>query len=216
METAMRARLVFVLGLLLLAVIASFSASGAAGATTPHTKRVVVRPVRANGTPVADYHVTRENDGSFTCDEVSRVAVSANIRACGPSATYTVACWKSSHHTVLCLRDPRKKELARIPYQGSFSHVAAPKKPSPQALVLGNKRACDVRDGGAWGTVAAHPHWVGFYSCTGKVGDVYGPAKGDGINRKHKLWTVETVSFGATEKITKHRVVKAYYVGTAA
>jgi hypothetical protein len=180
----------------------------------PVTHKVVVRPVHANGTPAPGYRVVGESDGTFTCtDGPSPVAVDPNIRFCGPSATYTVACWKSANHTVLCLRDARARTLYRIHYSGSFRPVAKPTKPSPQDILLANGHKCLIRDGGAWSIVPSHPSWVGFYSCTGRVGDVYGPASGNGINRTTSHWTVET--FATDHSITKRYITIAYYVGTA-
>lgn len=209
-------RTLAVLGLAALTLTAGVT-SAAANATPshhkPHTKRVVVRPVRANGHAVHGYTVKRESFDGFTCDEgASPVAVDANIRFCGPSASYTVACWKSTHHTVLCLRNPRAKQLARIRYTGTFTHVAAPKHPSPQALRLFNGNYCLVRDGGAWGEVKGHPKWFGDYSCKHGI-DVYGRGR-DGIVRSVNPWRVHTVRDLGGNYVNR-RVKIAYYVGTA-
>jgi len=66
-----------------------------ASAATPHTHRVVVRPVDAHGHPVAGWSVHRERDLTVSCSEGSSpAAVDDGIAFCGPSAAYTPACWK--------------------------------------------------------------------------------------------------------------------------
>lgn len=186
-----------------------------AGATLPHTQRVVVRPVHADGTPVAGYTVSHEHVNGFSCSSgASSNAVDPNIRYCGFSVTYTVACWKSTDHTVLCLRNPRRHELVRIRYVGAFRPVAAPRRPSPQALDLFNGGYCLVRGGGAWGSVPGHPNWYGTYGC--RHVSIWGPER-DGIDRSVNPWRVHTVSSytGAPSSIVNRRVKTAYYVGTA-
>lgn len=180
--------------------------------------RVVVRPVTHSGLPAPGYSVVRERDDSFLCtDGPSPVAVDANIRFCGYSATNTVACWKSAvPTTVLCLRDPRTRTLARISYQLRFAPTAAPAHPVPQALVLDDGTRCLIRDGGAWNLLPGHPTWVGWYSCSG-ARDVYGPLGGNGIDQTTHNWTVHTVRFsaGKAPTIVTHSVKTAYYVGSA-
>lgn len=212
----MRKLLVFALAAASLSAAGISLGSSQARASTPtHTQQIVVRPVDVNGHPVTGYSVTTESIDGFTCDEgPSPVAMNANIRFCGFSATYTVACWKSANHTALCLRNPRVKKLVRIHYSGSFNTVAAPKHPSPEGMVLGNAAYCSIRDGGAWSPSVNHPTWVGFYSCT-KNSDVYGPpSSGDGINPTHPLWTVHTIAPSGEGPATTHIVVRAYFVGT--
>lgn len=189
------------------------AASAAPSPTVTHTRIAVVRPVHADGTPVAGYTVHREHIDGFTCLDASPVAVDKNIDFCGFSATYTMACWKSKNHTVLCLRDPWTKDLARIRYSGTFAKHAAPKHPMPQALRLMNGNQCWVRGGGAWPEVTGHPHWFGTYGC--HTGDVYG--RGDGINESTQPWLVHVVQNASmpNQKITDHRVRKAFFVGTA-
>lgn len=175
-----------------------------------------VRPVHRDGTPAAGYTVQREHIPGFMCNEgPSPVAVDNNIRFCGPSATYTVACWKSRNHTVLCLRDPRKQVLARIRYVGAFRPVKAVDNPSPQALALFSGAHCLIRDGGAWSQVNGHPHWFGDYSCSNGA-LLYGRGR-DGIVRSHQPWQVHMVWFhkNGTQTIRTRQVHLAYYVGTA-
>lgn len=191
-------------------------AARAAPTTVPVqvTKRIVVRPVTATGRPAAGFTVARESIPGFACDGgASAGAVDPDIRFCGFSATYTVACWKSTNHTVLCLRDPASRRLVRIRYDGGFTHVAAPRRPTPQSLRLGNGEYCTIRDGGAWSIAVRHPFWVGDYSCTRDA--VYGPPNGDGVDRSHPLWTVYTLAPSGRGPVTRRRVLTAYFVGTA-
>lgn len=198
------------------AAVASASPPGgaaAAPAALHHTARVVVRPVFDNGTPAAGWKVVRQKIPGFTCNSgPSYVAVDPNIRYCGFSASYTVACWKSTHHTALCMRDPRVHKLVRIRYTGSFRSVKAPAHPSPQALQLFGGGYCLVRDGGAWGSVKGHPRWVGTYSC-GRAA-IYGNGR-DGIDRSVNPWRVHLVPNPNRPTIHNRRVATAYYAGTA-
>jgi hypothetical protein len=188
---------------------------GPSGAAAPHTQQIVVRPVHSNGAPVAGYTVSHESIPDFTCSGTSAGAVDANIEWCGFSSTGTVACWKSSNHTVLCLQDPMRKHLVRIHYQGAFNPVAAPHHPSPQSLVLYTGNYCLVRDGGAWSNIVGHPNWYGTYGCQHNA--VYG-GSGDGINRNVNPWRVHVAN--NPKNNTPHAIVvrgvkTAYYVGTA-
>jgi hypothetical protein len=126
-----------------------------------------------------------------------------------------VSCWKSRNHTVLCLRDPQKKQLVRIRYSGPITPAArAPRRPSPQALTLFTGSYCEIRDGGAWAMIKGHPNWFGHYSCTHNA--IYG--RGDGINRTFNPWTVHVVNNpnnNTPNAIAVRRVRTAYYVGTA-
>jgi len=195
---------------LLLALATAAAASPAPAAA--HTRIAVVRPVHANGRPVAGYTVKHESIPGFTCLDASTVAVDRNIDFCGFSATYTMACWKSTKHTVLCLRDPWSKTLVRIRYSGKFVGHAAVRHPVPQALRLKNGNHCSVRDGGAWGSVTGHPSWNGAYSCD--QGSIYGP--NDGINEHVQPWLVHVVIDGPSgQHVTNHRVAKAIFAGTA-
>jgi len=175
----------------------------------------IVHPVHRNGTPVAGYTVHKQHIQGFSCTSVSPVAVDDGIASCTPDAAYAVACWKSTHHTVLCLRNPRKKVLARIRYTGRFHAGRALYKPSPQALTLFGGTYCEIRDGGAWGQVKGHPHWYGDYSCNNGAA-VYGPGR-DGINSSHEPWRVHLVWFhrNGTQTIRTREIRLAYYVGTA-
>jgi|1186.fasta_scaffold89838_2 hypothetical protein len=208
-----RALLLLVPAVLLAAFVAPVAAVAAPAAVPTHTVRVVVRPVHADGRPVHGYHVTRESIPGFSCAEVSPVAVDKNIRFCGFSYTYTVACWRSRNHTVLCLRNPWSRQLVRIRYSGRFRPVAAPRPAVPQALRLGSGNRCWIRDGGAWSTVTGHPHWFGAYGC--EHGDVYGA--NDGIQESVNPWRVHVVRNAgqSNQRIHDYRVARAYFVGTA-
>ena len=192
------------------------SADEPVGRTLDHTRRVVVRPVDAGGHAVDGWTVERERDGKVDCDGASMSSVSDDVYECFPTVEYAVACWKSRDHTVLCLRDPRSKQLVRIAYRGTLSSVSAPERRTPLALTLRRGQHCQVRFGGAWGTPAAHPRWVGFFSCD--HGSVYGPGDGDGTDRSKDVWRVH-VWRGGTEgnadDIVTRGVRTAYLVGTA-
>ena len=192
------------------------SPASAQASTGPHTVGRIVRPVHRDGMPVAGYAVDREHIAHFGCNPgPSPVAVQDNIRFCGPSVADTVACWKSRHHTVLCLRDPQKKVLARIRYVGTFRPVRALNRPSPQALTLFSGAYCLIRDGGAFPPVSGHPHWFGDYTCSNGA-FLYGRGR-DGIVRSPEPWQVHMVWFheNGTQTIRTRQIRRAYYVGTA-
>ena len=191
---------------------ASSSGSTASGAGSgPVTAIKVVRPVTTAGTPAPGWTVHRER-GRATCDEASVSAVRAGIVSCSPSAAYLPACWRSGHHTVLCLRDPLKHTLVRMRYAGTFPQVAKPATPTPLAMTLFDGQGCQLRVGGAWAAPKDHPRWVGYYSCD-DGGDVYGPRRDDGVIRTRPLWWVREVY---DLKTVHHRAVRtAYLVGTA-
>ena len=186
---------------------------GAGAATTRHTHRVVVRPVDAAGDAVTGWTVHRERGVSVQCDGPAPAAVDDGIGACFPTALYLPACWKSHHHTALCLRDARTKALVRVRYTGAFPAPTAPGHATPQDLDLTGGQQCSIRFGGAWGQLPSHPNWLGFDSCA--KGSVYGPPSGDGIDRSQPVWTVHLWLSGTRERVVTRGVRKAYYVGTA-
>jgi hypothetical protein len=186
----------------------------AAHARTPHTARVVVRPVDATGHAVAGWTVHRERGVSVQCDGPAPAALDDGIGECFPTAEYLPACWKSHHHTVLCLRDARTRTLVRVRYTGSFVTPTAPARATPQDLDLAGGQQCAIRFGGAWSQLPSHPNWLGFDSCA--HGSVYGPASGDGIDRSAPLWTVHVWKSGTKQRVVTRDVATAYYVGTAA
>jgi len=191
----------------------STGGSPTATGTAPPTRFVFVRPVTSRGHPAPGWTVKRER-GSVDCSGTSPSAVNPHIASCFPTALALRACWKSSHRTVLCVRDARTHRLTRIHYRGRFPSVHAPAEPAPMDLVLGG-RDCLIRFGGAWGAPPSHPQWVGFYSCSHR-GSVYGPARSkDGIDRSEKLWSVRVWRQGGDDIVRRH-VRTAYYVGTAA
>jgi hypothetical protein len=212
----MRTRFITIAVLLLAALTSVLAASPPAGATTSaRTRQVVVRPVHADGTPVAGYTVRTEHWGSdFTCHDQSLSAVDTGIDQCGSTASNTGACWRSTHHTVLCLRLPRVKQLVRIPYYGTFTRTGPLTRKAPASMVLPDDVVCHVRLGGAWSSPPSHPSWVGWDYCTTRL--VYGPRTSDyGIDRTHPVWTVHLLNTSLTaEHVTP--VEAAYFVGTAA
>jgi hypothetical protein len=197
------------------ALAASTLVSGTAGATgaTAHTHRVVVRPVDVAGYAIAGWSVHRERGVSVQCHGPAPAAVDDGIGACFPTAEYLPACWKSRHHTALCLRDARRQKLVRVRYTGAFGSPTAPDQATPQDLTLAGGRRCEIRVGGAWGQLPSHPRWSGFYSCP--TGAVYGPASGDGIDRSHSPWTVHVWRSGTRQRVVTRGIATAYYVGTA-
>jgi hypothetical protein len=193
-----------------LAAGALLPTAGPALAST-HTHRVVVRPVDATGHPVAGWTVHRLK-GSVSCDGTAPAAIDDDIVECFPTAFYLPACWKSQHHTALCLRDARVEKLVRVHYTGAFGSGTASRRPTPQDLDLVHGQRCDIRVGGAWGQLPSHPNWVGFYSCG--HGSVYGPASGDGVHRSFHLWSVHLWVSGTADRVVTRQVGTAYFVGT--
>ncbi|MGH8963611.1 MAG: hypothetical protein ACRDWT_20865 [Jatrophihabitantaceae bacterium] len=191
---------------------------GAASASsTAATKRIVLRPVSASGhvstryRQVADHH-SGEIDCSATT--VSTVAINSGIFACGPSAAYPVACWHAhaSGH-VLCYRNPFGKAVTNL-WGYAPRHATYPREATaPFGIALDTGARCTIRDGGAWSAPKQHPSWVGYYSC-GKY-DVYASrsrARTSGIDESHRQWTVTTAA--CRGKLSTHKIVKAYFVGT--
>lgn len=217
----MRARYAVAIATLALGAGTVFAsvAADAAPAHRAQTAQIVVRPVNTSGHAVSGFTVKSEPTGSLDCSDAgaSPGAVSKNILECSPSAEYAIACWKSATaHQALCMRNPAKDELAKIPYSGAFAHASAPTtNGAPLKLVLDNGAKCSIRDGGAWGTLKKHPQWNGEYSCT-KGGDVWAKPSSThmGVNESGSLWSVHTASAAGTGKVTVHDVTKAYFVGT--
>jgi hypothetical protein len=187
---------------------------GATGATA-HTHRVVVRPVDTAGRAVAGWTVHRERGVSVQCDGPAPAAVDDGIGTCFPTMEDLPACWKSHHHTALCLRNARKQRLVRVRYTGTFGSPTAPHRATPQNLDLAGGQRCAIRIGGTWGRLPSHPSWIGFYSCGKDTGSVYGPASGDGINRRHSPWTVRIWKIATKQHVVTRDIGTAYYVGTA-
>jgi hypothetical protein len=197
---------------------------GSASATTTTaspTVKVVVRPVTSTGHLAAGYTLATEPTGSVDCSfaDPSPGAVSRNVEFCSPSAEYAVACWKSAvAHRVLCIRNPRHKQVVRIPRTGAFAPTAlAPALDrAPLGMTLGNGAYCSIRDGGAWSSLHSHPTWSGTYSCTnGSV--VWAPPTSHhwGINEIDPSWTVRTAPASGVGSVVIRHVVKAWFVGTA-
>jgi hypothetical protein len=211
--------------LLLLSLLATMGVTqgvtqpgSAAVASAPATQVVYVRPVTVSGRPAPGWSVTRLS-GTVSCLGTAPSAVNPGITSCYPTAYALRACWKSRNHTVLCVRDARVAELVRVRYTGRYPRVEGPAEPQPLDLVLSDGRTCLLRTGGAWGSPAQHPQWIGYDSCT-RNASVYGPgAPADGINRSHPRWTVRLWRTGADPEgrhLVTRGVVSAYVVGTAA
>jgi hypothetical protein len=205
------------------ATVTAMLIGGAAAGTTAYathdsqtarTHVVVVRPVDASGHARPGWTVHRMKGLTADCDGSAAAAESDGIYACFPTAAYLPACWPSRHHTVLCLRDARVKKLVRVRYSGNLGPATAPARPTPQDLDLAGGQGCALRVGGAWGTLPTHPNWVGFYSCA--HGSVYGPPRGDGVDRSGQPWTVRIWKSGTQHRVVHRSVATAYYVGTHA
>jgi hypothetical protein len=205
------------------AVVACSSASAADHRSAAAATRVViVRPVDAAGHALPGFTVTdRAGTGWIDCRSAypSLAAVSPNIEWCTPTALSPVACWKAaSAHKALCMIDPRSHELVRYSRHGAFAPTAlAPAvHRAPLTIRLGDGDYCRIRAGGAWGTPPGHPRLIGYYSC-GRDGAVWAriTARHNGINESQPIWTVRTAQFDSSQ-VTTRRVVRAWFVGTAA
>jgi hypothetical protein len=193
-------------------LVAGTAVAADGGSRAAKTHVVVVRPVNTAGKAQPGWSVRRMRGVRAECDGSAAAAVDDGIYACYPSAAYLPACWPSRHHTVLCLRDAREQKLVRVRYRGKLGSATAPQRPSPQDLDLARGQTCDLRVGGAWGTLPTHPNWVGFYSCT--HGSVYGPPHGDGVDRAAQPWTVRVWKSGTAHRVVRRAVATAYVVGT--
>jgi hypothetical protein len=213
-------RILAVFGALACLVAGAFAADTAAGAAAPTaTAKVVVRPVTATGRVASGFTLHVQSTGSVDCSDPlpSPAAVSKNIEFCSPSAEYAVSCWKSAlAHRALCMRNPRSKDVYRIPRAGAFAPtpIAPVKYRAPQLLKLGDGDFCTIRDGGAWGTLTGHPNLFGTYACL-HAGIVWAAASAPhlGVNEANPLWTVRTAPAGNHPLVT-HHVVRAWFVGT--
>lgn len=202
----------------LVAGVAALDAPAGAATAAP-TVKVVVRPVTSTGHVRAGFNLTYEPNGAVDCSfpEPSPGAVNKNIEFCSPSAEYAVACWRAAAaHRALCMRDPRSKDVVRIPRIGSFAPTAlAPRdQRAPLLIRLGDGDICAIRDGGAWGTLPGHPNLGGTYSCRHDGAVWAGPTWPHlGVNESNPVWTVRTAQF-STGRLYTHRVDKAWFVGT--
>lgn len=195
------------------------STSAPSAAPTAATESVVIRPVTLSGLPAAGFTVTDDNSMTVDCGSTSSntrpspVAVDDNILGCSPSSAYAVACWQDpAPSSVICYRDPWKKEVVRIPNEGSFPEVAAPSQAQPLGLLLSDGERCLIRAGGVWNDLADHPGWYGTYACSGN-GAVWAD-DGDGIDRSSPRWTVQVAPISGVGPLDTRGVVKAYFIGT--
>jgi hypothetical protein len=206
--------------LLAAGLVSVATAAPASSVTASATVRVVVRPVTSAGYVRAGFTVTGEPTGQVDCSYAnpSPGAVNRNIEFCSPSAEYAVACWKAAAlHRVLCMRNPRTKQVVRIPRVGPFAPtaVAPVSQRAPLAMTLGTGAHCSIRDGGAWGTLQSHPSWVGTYSCdTGTAVWAAPTANHYGINESTASWTVHVAAASGVGTVVIRHVVKAWFVGT--
>lgn len=208
-----------VIGAIALLVSGGFALQAANATTTTATVRVVVRPVTSTGHPAAGFTLHSEPTGSVDCSgkSPSPGAVDPDIEFCSPSAEYAVACWKSAvAQRALCMRNPRSKDVYRIPRTGAFAPtaVAPVAYRAPLLMKLADGDFCAIRDGGAWGSLDGHPNLFGTYACI-KAGIVWATstARHFGINESHPLWTVQTAPAGHHALVLRH-IVKAWFVGT--
>ncbi|HZC70042.1 MAG TPA: hypothetical protein VE442_05075 [Jatrophihabitans sp.] len=189
-----------------------------AGAAPSPTVRVVVRPVTSAGHHAAGFTVTGEPSGSVDCSvaDPSPGAVNRNIEFCSPSAEYAIACWKAAApHHVLCMRNPRRKNIVLIPRHGAFAKTnpAPARQRAPLAMNLHDGDHCSIRDGGAGPVRHGHPQWSATYFCVhdGVVWAKPGAAH-LGVNESAASWTV--VTGGETGPLVTRHVAKAWFVGT--
>jgi hypothetical protein len=213
-------RFIGVVGAIALLLSGGVGLDAAAGATTlTATVRVVVRPVTSTGHVSVGFTLKTEPTGAVDCSskEPSPGAVDINIEFCSPSAEYAIACWNAAlAHRVLCVRNPRSKDVIRIPRIGAFANtsVAPAAFRAPLLMKLADGDFCSIRDGGAWGTLTGHPNLFGTYACV-HAGIVWASASARhfGVNESHPVWTVQTAPAGNHALVTRH-VAKAWFVGT--
>jgi hypothetical protein len=188
------------------------------------TRRVDLAPVDAQGDPAAGWTVgTMYEDAGNPIDcapagqpTPAPAAVSPDIYACAPSAATADTCWRAARPLrMLCLIDPFSRVVERFVASGTAGPVARPAAPVPLGLVLEDGSRCRLRDGGAWGSPAARPSDVGYYSCGQRRGIVWAPpgSPTGGIDRSQPRWTVEVGD--VTGPLARVGVRTAYYVATA-
>jgi hypothetical protein len=192
--------------------------AGAAARRAPATIVTIVRPVNAAGFARPNFTVTAEPTGSVDCSFASPSpgAVSPNIEFCFPSAEYAVACWKAAvPHRVLCLRNPRRAQLVRIPRNGAFAPtpLAPERERAPLGLMLLTGTYCSLRDGGTGPIRQDHPQWTATYYCTdGKALWLRPGAAHLGIFERFASWTV--IEAGQSGPIRARHVLRAWFAGT--
>lgn len=187
------------------------------------THIIIVRPVNASGHAEPGFAITPPPDLiRFPIDcsypEPAPAAVSPNIEWCTPTVASALACWKAAAaHKTLCMQGPRSHKLVRFARRGRFAptDLAPAQQRAPLAMVLGDGDYCSMRSGGAWTSPPGHPRLVGYYVCRhdGAVWARAGAAH-QGIDESQPTWTVRTAHFTSRHLVT-HRVVRAWFVGTA-
>lgn len=185
----------------------------------PPTKILDVSPVDSRGRPAAGWSVLDRTGPDYSSgldcsfNIASPAARSGDIYYCSPSAATADVCWVAYDAVhVFCLVDPWHHQLVEMTPDSPPTGPAQHTDPTyPLALDLDNGDGCRLRNGGSWGTPAAAPNLVGWYTCD-KVEAVWGTS-GSGIDMSTKTWTVLTGN--ETGPLTRHKVIAAYYVSTA-
>jgi hypothetical protein len=197
-------------------------ATSSATVTAPHTQLVIRRPVTGTGRAAPGYTVVAlpADDYQIACgglhagDSPSPSAVDDGIASCGPSAAYALACWKGPTATIaLCYRNPWQRQVDLIKASRPLGAQHAPQQPTPLGLVLSDGTRCWLRDGGAWSQLDGHPELFGSYSCGHNV--VWAPARSDGIDRTHAMWSVRVAPMSGHGRLRTVSVRTAYFVGTS-
>jgi hypothetical protein len=204
--------------------LAAAAATGAGVSTVapaPSTQRIVIHPVTAAGRPAPGFSVS---DGTDTLDcsagVASPVAVSGTVLSCFPTAEFAVACWRSLERVpgppaVLCLRDPSKPTLVRLPATGVGARALKPLQPrTPELIVLADGLRCLIRDGGAWSRPVSQPNWDGQFYCNDGKNSVFAAAA-PGIDETGEQWTVQLGADDGSGALATEPVTKAYFVATA-
>jgi hypothetical protein len=178
------------------------------------TKVVHVAAVTRAGSPASGYRITTDVGTVLDCDS-SKSAVSGGIARCSPTAASADVCWVGADRlSLLCGRDPWKKELYRARSDQPLGTLPAGAKPWPWALELADGAKCRVRNGGAWDGRA--DNYVGAYSCEGADEVVLVKQDQlDAVNTSNPVWTVLVGQLGRPDQVfpppMKVRVVTAYF-----
>jgi hypothetical protein len=183
-------------------------------------ERVVLKAVDAQGDLQPGWTRSSRDGGSpidCTFGSPSPYDVTSGVRFCGGTADSGDACWPAGGSSLLCLRDPFRREVDPVSADGASVplRARAPGEPRPMGLVLDDGTTCRARIGGAWDTPVEHPDWVGYFGCDGaRWSAVWAPSHSDGgIEKGPDGWTVWV---GPSDgHLTQRRIVQAIYVGMA-
>ena len=121
-------------------------------------------------------------DRSSATAPLSRRSTTASTSASRPRRTFRPAGSRTTTRCSACAT-PGRRSWSGCATPGRSARRRSETCHTGRTSTSAGGQQCDVRVGGAWGTLPSHPHWVGFYSCA--HGSVYGPASGDGIDRDH-------------------------------